>query len=275
MISAIKLEWLKLKNYRVFWVLIMMYLFALTVVAFGGTFFLEWLKSKGLDFKGFDPTMLPLYDFPDIWQNLTWIASFIKILLAYVVIISVNNDLTYNLLRQNIIDGFSKKKYLISKIALIVGLALMSTVALFIAGLINGYMYSQVMSVRYIFDEMEFLAAYALDILVFCSFAFLMSLLIKKAGFVIVALTIYSLMFEPILAFVLENAPFLEDPIWSNMAQFLPINALNKLIAVPFPKYIFEEVVTDIPFIPLVIVLAWETIFVGAIVYILNKSDLK
>jgi hypothetical protein len=122
---------------------------------------------------------------------------------------------------------------------------------------------------------MEFLAAYALDIFVFCSFAFLLSLIIKKAGFIIVALTIYSLMFEPLLCFILENAPFLTDPIWPNIAQFLPISALNNLIAIPFPKYIFQEVVTDIPIKPLIIVLVWEAIFVGGIVYILNKGDIK
>ncbi|HDO27491.1 MAG TPA: hypothetical protein ENH02_05180, partial [Bacteroidetes bacterium] len=68
MIRALKLEWLKVRNYRVFWILTGMYLLALLVITSGGVFFLEWLKSEGADFRGIDPTIVPIYDFPDIWQ---------------------------------------------------------------------------------------------------------------------------------------------------------------------------------------------------------------
>ncbi len=275
MIRALKLEWLKVKSYKVFWALVVMYLFSVVLVSFGGNFLLQYLKAEGAELNGIDPTILPLYDFPDVWQNLTWVVSFTKILLAYIVIISINNDLTYNILRQNIIDGLSKKEYLLSKLILIGALALLSTVVLFIAGFINGAVYSHVFEANYIFDELEFLGAYALDIFVFCSLAFLLSLLIKKAGFVIVSLTIYSLMFEPVLGLVLENAPYFKDTFWQQVPQFLPVNALNDLIAAPFPKYIFKEVMTDIPIKALTIVLFWEAFFIGSIVYILNRRDLK
>ena len=111
MIRALKLEWLKIRNYRTFWVLVGMYSVALIIICFGGTFFLEYLKNQGADFDGIDPTILPIYDFPDIWQNITYLATFLKILLAFIVIISVNNDQSYNTLRQNIIDGISKREY--------------------------------------------------------------------------------------------------------------------------------------------------------------------
>ena len=89
MIDAIKLEWLKIKNYRVFWILLGMYLFALTVIASGGVFFLEWLKNQGADFNGIDPTIVPIYDFPDIWQNMTYLGSYAKIFLAFMFFFSV------------------------------------------------------------------------------------------------------------------------------------------------------------------------------------------
>ncbi|MFT5955807.1 MAG: hypothetical protein ACI8QD_002663, partial [Cyclobacteriaceae bacterium] len=45
--NAFKLEWLKLKHYRFFWILLGMYLVALFVICTFGVFFLEWLKRQG------------------------------------------------------------------------------------------------------------------------------------------------------------------------------------------------------------------------------------
>jgi len=275
MIDAIKLEWLKIKNYRVFWILLGLYLFALTVIASGGVFFLEWLKSQGADFNGIDPTIVPIYDFPDIWQNMTYLGSYAKIFLAFIVIISVNNDVTYNTLRQNIIDGISKKSYLLSKLMFIVLLASISTLFLFINGLITGSIYSHVWESRFIFDELEFLFAYFLDIVVYCSLAFLLALVIKKAGFVIVLLFLYSMMFEPILSAILTNAPYFRDTFWSELVVFFPVQSLNNLITVPFGRYVFMEIQDYIPFKTLAIALGWLVIYLWSVISILKRRDLK
>ncbi len=275
MIRAFKLEWLKIRNYRTFWVLLSMYILALIIISFGGMFFLEYLKSKGADFEGIDPTILPIYDFPDIWQNTTYLGSFLKVLLAFIVIISINNDQIYNTLRQNVVDGISKKEFLVSKLSFIAGLALISTFILFISGLINGSIYSHVHGAEYVFDEMEFLAAYWYDIFVFCTLAFLLSLLIKKSGFVIIAITLYTLMFEPIAGLILIESPWFKDTFWSNIPQFLPIHSLNDLINVPFPKYIFREIEDNIPLSAIAISTGWLIIYLTSIVFILNKRDLK
>lgn len=275
MIRALKLEWLKVKNYRVFWVLTIMYLVALLLIASAGGLFLEWLKRQGADFKGIDPTILPIFDFPDIWQNITYLGSFVKIFLAFIVIISVNNDLSYNTLRQNIIDGLSKKEYIISKMSMIFSMALLSTLFIFLAGIINGAIYSHVWSWTVIFDELEFLAAYFYEIIVYCSFAFLLALIIKKAGFVIVALFLYTIMFEPILVAIFENAPYFRDGIMPEIAQFFPVKSLNNLIKVPFGRYVFMEIEDNISYKAIAITLGWFAFYLSSIVYILNKRDLK
>jgi len=275
MIRALKLEWLKVKNYRVFWVLTAMYLAALLIIASAGGLFLEWLKQQGADFEGIDPTILPIFDFPDIWQNITYLGSFVKIFLAFIVIISVNNDLTYNTLRQNIIDGLSKKEYLASKMMMIISMALISTLFIFIAGLINGSIYSHVLGTDVIFDELEFLAAYFYEIVVYSTLAFLLALIIKKAGFVIVALFLYTIMFEPIAVAILENAPYFENSIWPEIAQFFPIKSINNLIKVPFGRYLFMEIEDNISLKAIAISFGWFVVYLTSIVFILNKRDLK
>jgi len=275
MIKAIKLEWLKLRYYRTFWILLAMYFLALAIICFGGMFLLEYLKSKGADLQGIDPTILPIYDFPDIWQNMTYLSSFLRIILAFIVIISVTNDLAYNTLRQNIIDGMSKKEYFLSKFLLIIGLGFVSTLFVFLAGLINGSMYSHVWGIDYIVQGSSFLLAYWYDTIVFCSLAFVVSLIIKRVGFVIVLMFLYSIIFEPTLVIILENAPFLRDSIAQNLAVILPINAINNLIEVPFPRYIFREIQDYVSWSSLLIATGWIAIYVLGILFLLNKRDLK
>ena len=275
MIRVLKLEWLKVRNYKSFWILLGMYLLALLIIASGGVFFLEWLKSKGADFEGIDPTILPIYDFPDIWQNTTYLASFVKVLLAFIVIISVNNDLTYGTMRQNIIDGISKKEFILSKFMQIIVLALISTLFLFLIGCVNGSIYSHVWGVEYIFDELEFLFAYFYEIVVYCTLAFLLTLVIKKAGFVIVILFLYTLMFEPIATTIMTNAPYFKDGMAPEIAQFFPIRSLNNLISVPYTRYVFMEIEDNVSYSALAITTAWFTFYLSSIFYLLNRRDLN
>jgi len=275
MIRALKLEWLKIKNYRVFWILMVMYIVALLLVASAGGLFLLWLKKQGTEFAGFDPTMLPIFDFPDIWQNITYLGSYFKIFLAFIVIISVNNDLTYNTLRQNIIDGFSKREYLLSKLLMIFVLAAISTAFLFLAGLINGSIYSHVLGPEVIFSKLEFLFAYFYEIVVYCTLALLLALIIKKAGFVIVALFLYTIMFEPIAVAIIENAPYFKDGVWPVIAQYFPIKSLNNLIKVPYGRYLFMEIEDIVSLKALAIVSGWFLVYLSSIMFILKKRDLK
>lgn len=273
MIRAFTLEWLKLKNYRVFWILFGLYLLAQLVITNGGIFLLEWLKSQGADFNGIDPTIIPIYDFPDIWQNSTWLGSFVKVLIAFIVIISVNNDLTYNTLRQNIIDGISKKEFLMSKFAIILFISGICTFVLFSSGLVAGMIYSHVTDLKYIFDELEFLLAYFVQLVVFSMFAFSVALIIKKAGFAIVFICLYTLFFEPIATAIMEYSPISEYTI--EYVKFFPVYSINNLIDMPFAKYAFQEINDNVYWYEWLIAVSWGVIFALFITYRLNKKDLK
>lgn len=278
MIRAFTLEWLKLKHYRVFWVLFGLYLIAQLIITNGGIFFLEWLKSKEFDFDGLDPSIIPIYDFPDIWQNTVWLASFVKVLISFIVIVSVNNELTYNTLRQNIIDGVSKKEFLMSKFSLILFLAGICTLVLFLSGLIAGFNYSHVTDLKYVFSELEFLLGYFLQLVVFSMFAFCLALVIKKAGFAIVITMLYSLVFEPIITSIGEFAPFAVG-YTDHLVKFFPIYSIEKLTGKvyesPFARYFFQEIKDNIFWYEWLIAISWGVIFALFITWILNRKDLK
>ena len=274
MIRAFTLEWLKLKNYRIFWILFGIYLIAQLVITNGGVFLLEWLKNQGADFNELDPTMIPIYDFPDIWQNTSWLGSFVKILISFIVVISINNDLTYNTMRQNIIDGISKKEFILSKFSLIIFLAGICTLVMFVSGLITGFIYSSVTDLKSVFDELEYLLAYFYQLLVFSMLAFLIALIIKKAGFAIVFLFLYSSFIEPVTTAILQYADFIKSTT-AGIVKFFPVYSVNNLIDVPFPKYIFREIQDNVLWYEWLIASGWMFVFTYLIVFILNKRDLK
>ena len=85
----------KLIYYRTFWVLVILYSLLVVSIPISVMEFLKWLKMKGADFDGFDPLKIPVLYFPDIWQNITYVYTFLKIFLAIVVIISVSNEFVY------------------------------------------------------------------------------------------------------------------------------------------------------------------------------------
>lgn len=272
MIRLFTIEWLKLKNYKLFWILFGMYFLGLLIVCSSGMFLLEYIESKGGHFFQVKPTLLPIYDFPDVWHNMTYIATFFKLFLAFIVVISVVNEMTYRTLRQNIIDGLSKKEFLLSKLSLIVSLSAAAALFLFLVSFVLGLIYSHSSSNGFIFRELEFMPAYFLELIAYLSFAFLLAVLMRKSGFVIVLLFMYTLIFEPTLTAIMEYNSFIPDSL-DVIIPFMPIKSLNNLISVPFPKYVFMRIQDFVAWKDVAIVVAWLMVYNLLILWVLKRRN--
>ncbi len=262
----IALEYLKLKHNRAMWVLLAMYSLALVACAMGGKWILEYLESQDVEFRGISPTVLPLYDFVDIWQNLAYVASFLKIFPAFLLIISVSNEFTYKTHRQNIIDGLSRQEFFYSKLSFAAFLSVLSALLILILGLVLGFAFSDVTDAASVFENIGFIGAHALQLFLFFLFAILLVLLIKRSGITIVFLLLYAAIIEPILVLILT---FQADAI----AAFLPLNAVNNLVRIPFTKFLFMYTQDFVAIKDLLIALGWSAVFSILIFLILKKRD--
>ncbi|MFK5098226.1 hypothetical protein, partial [Klebsiella pneumoniae] len=54
--------------------------------------------------------------FPEVWQTVAYFSSFFVLLPSILVIMLVTNEYTYKTHRQNIIDGWSRNEFLLSKL---------------------------------------------------------------------------------------------------------------------------------------------------------------
>ncbi len=256
MIRLLQIEWIKLKNYRPFWVLIGMYGLGMVVVCGGGRLFLQYLKSQGADFNGIDPTIIPLYDFPDIWQNLAFLATMFKVIPGFIVVITVANEARFRTLRQNVIDGLSKGEFLFSKLLFILALSIASTLLLFVLGLLLGQFFSHPDGLPYRFRSLDFLFAHFLAVLTYLNFALLLTLILPKAGLIIVGLFMYTYIFEPILSVILWNYPHFSNWV-REVPGYLPVTSQNNLIHFPFSRYVFYEIQDFVSVKETVIVTSW------------------
>ncbi len=266
--KAIVLEYLKFRKYKPFWIILGLFVICFFALGLSIKSFIDYMiENKQGPFENFFLTGLPLFDFVDIWQNLAYITFLFKFILAFVVIISVCQEYSLRTIRQNMIDGLSRREYLLSKLSLTVALSLFSGVLLLILGLILGMLYSPVKSPGFIIQSIGFVPAYAFECFCFLVFAMFLATLIRRTGFTIVLFTMYALVLEPITTVILKHE--YEVATW-----YFPMRAINNLIHIPFGKYLFQEVQDYVSGVDILIAGGWALIFLWLTYLLIRSRDL-
>jgi ABC-2 type transport system permease protein len=248
-----KIDFKKQRSYRTFWILNGFYFIVLGLGALSGMEFLKWLKRQGASFDGWDPLRIPLYHFPDIWQNLTWASSSLKIVLAIVIVVSVTNEFSYRTIRQNIIDGMSRSEFLLSKLSMNLVLSVLSALFVGLIGLICGFIYSPTFLISEVTSGFQFLAGYFLDVFTFLSFALMISVLVQRSGLAITIVLLAKMIESIIILNLPDNIAFL-DP-------YFPMSAISNVIHAPFQRYIFREIQDYVSLHSVLVVSVWLFIF--------------
>jgi len=265
MLRLLRIDLLKLANYKAFWVLNILYAILIVGVPVGVMEFLKWLKRIGSDFEGFDPMRIPVLHFPDIWQNITFVYTFFKIFVAIIVVISISNEFSYKTIRQNVIDGFSRLDFIKSKMSTILLLAIGSTLLVFLTGTLTGIIYSPKFEFATMFTNAEFIFAYFIDLFAFLTFTFFITVYLKRS-----ALTVFILILYPLVEAII--AALLPDSI-AVIGEYFPLQAISNMIEVPFPRYAFQEITDYEPIKWVLVSLGWIGVFLYGIFAKLKASD--
>ena len=225
-----------------------------------------------------------IFNFPYIWHFNTFIAAFFKIFLLLVIVSMISNEYSNKTLKQNLIDGLSKKEFILSKFYTVLTFALMSTVFVFFVSLILGFIYSDYNEFSIVFSDLEFLVAFFVKLLGFFSMGLFLGMLIKRSAFAVGAMVIWFIG-ENITYSLLKWKVFRDTDIADNIMQFAPIKAMWNLIDEPFSRLnavktlasqIGEDITSDygVHWYEVAIVLGWTFIFIYASYYLLKIRDL-
>ena len=225
-----------------------------------------------------------IFNFPFIWHFNTWIAAILKLFLAIVIVSMMANEYSNRTLKQNLIDGLSKKEFVLSKFLTVVGFAIISTLFVFIVSLILGLIFSDYNEIAIIFSDMEYLLAYFIKLLGFFSFCLFLGVLVKRSAFAIGFLLIWSIA-EGIIYAILKWKIFKDTDIAERIMQFFPLASMANLIKEPFSRLgAVQSAATqlgesfnknyDVQLLTVGIVLVWTFLFIYWSYLILKRRDL-
>ena len=225
-----------------------------------------------------------IFNFPYIWQFNTYVAALLKFFLAIVIVSMMANEYSYGTLKQNLIDGLSKKEFVLSKFLTVVLFAATSTVFVFLMTLILGYSFSSYTEFGIVFSELEYLIAYFVKLLGFFSFCLFLGILVKRSAFAIGFLFVWFVI-ESIARGILAFSIFPNSETSKNIAQFFPLEAMSNLIVEPVTRTSMVKSIGNqmgvnsnidygVHFSAIVIVLVWVAIFMYMSYKILKKRDL-
>lgn len=229
-----------------------------------------------------------IFNFPFIWHFNTYIADFLKIFLAVVIVSMMANEYSYGTLKQNLIDGLSKKEFIISKFITVISFSLISTLLVFIVSLFLGFKYSSFTETSIVFSDLEYVLAYFIKLTCFFSFCLFLGILIKRSAFALgflffwfgVEKISYGILKFEVFKFKNSEITFI-DKIY----DFFPLESMSNLLIEPFSRLSFIKNIGtqvgientkdySVHFSNIAIVIAWIFIFILTSYWILKKRDL-
>ena len=254
----------------------------LIFVSFILPFFVILLASLKINVFGFftlELGDLGIFNFPIIWHITTFFAAQFKFFFAIVVVSMIGNEYSDKTMKQNLIDGLSKKEFILSKFYTIVFFSLISTVLIFIISLSIGLYYSSYTELNIIFREVEFLLAYFLKLVGFFSLCLFLGMLVKRSAFALAFLFILYILENIIMGIITWQSNF---ELAEKIQGFFPLQSMWNLINQPIRRIAMtkfpdkSDLAYDyaVHWYEIAIVLVWTGLFIFLSYRLLKKRDL-
>jgi ABC-type transport system involved in multi-copper enzyme maturation permease subunit len=254
----------------------------LIFVSFILPFFVILLSSLKINVFGFftlELGELGIFNFPIIWHLTTFFASQFKFFFAIVVVSMIGNEYSNKTIKQNLIDGLSKKEFIISKFYTIVFFSLASTVLIGLISLSIGLYYSSYTEASIIFRETEFLMAYFVKLIGFFSLCLFFGMLVKRSAFALAFLFILYIVEWIIFGLMTWK---LDTGVAEKIQNVFPLKSMYKLIDQPFQRIAMTKFPDKSQLTydygahgyEIIIVLCWTILFIFLSYRLLKKRDL-
>ncbi|PSG88666.1 ABC transporter permease [Aurantibacter aestuarii] len=278
MIRLLHIEFIKLWNNRASKVLILAYFILLACIAL-----IASIKFNIGPIK-FHLAEQGIFNFPYIWHFNTYVAASLKFFLAVVIVSMMANEYSNKTIKQNLIDGLSKKEFIASKFLTVIVFSLISTIFVFIISLLLGYSFSSITEPYHVFSDLEYLIAFFIKLVGFFSFCLFLGILIKRSAFALGFLFVWFVGEKIAYGFLRFEIEATKNN-WESITQFFPLESMSNLIKEPITrlgaakelakqvgeKYSFDYAVH---FHELLIVVGWISIFTILSYTLLQKRDL-
>jgi ABC-2 type transport system permease protein len=229
MLHLLKIEWLKIKNYRTFWILGSLFLISIVGINYIAYSIHEENAKNAMQ----KVIMGSPFEFPEVWHTITYMSSFLLFIPGLLMIISITNEFSFKTHRQNIIDGLSRTQFIHVKLVSVIILAIASTIAVFLTSLIFGLTQDADFSTT----GLEYIGYFFIQALNYTGIALLFGVLFRRSGISIGVFFLYVVVLENFLGAIMNK-------YLNNTGYFLPLESSDNLIGFPFFRQVTKQFLT-------------------------------
>ncbi|AXY77699.1 hypothetical protein D3H65_28595 [Paraflavitalea soli] len=250
---------MKLKNYRTFWILSILYV----VSIFGANYIVYRIQQAIFEekqAKGVVQLFIggPPFAFPNVWHTTTYISSFLLLLPGLLMIISVTNEYSFKTHRQNVIDGWNRREFISTKIMLALIGALFSTILVTLTALSFGFLQGEPFTTEKSIKVFYFF----IQALSYSLVALLFALLFKRGGLAIGIFFLYPLVLENLISALMNR--YLDFS-----GRYLPLESTDNLIPFPLFENVQRQIIKAPNFTALLIV---ALVYIALYVFFISRK---
>lgn len=222
--KLLEIEWLKFSTNSLVRLIVVVYILMSTFIILMGK---SLFKNVGPQFPSTDV----FYEFPTVWDYQGYVGNWtVSMLLGFLVIYMITNEVTYKTMRQNIINGLTRFEYLLGKLSVIVVLSFFATVLYWISSFIYGMTHTPGFDWELAFDNNWAGFRFMLMSLGYLIMAALIAFVVRRGTLALMIYFVYILIAE----FLLRMLQFYY--IRNRAILFWPENSIEDLMPLPLLK---------------------------------------
>jgi ABC-2 type transport system permease protein len=228
-LNTLRVEWLKLKYYRTFWILLAV--IAICIPAFNYVIY-DFTDNSFPKINGQNLLGNP-FSFPNVWRTVPYNAGILIFMPAILIITLFTNEYSYRTHRQNIIDGWSRSRFIYIKISEIFILTIFVTGIVILTCLYFGYLTRKPSQPAVSWDQLRYIFYFFIEMLDYSLIAVLFAMLIRRAGLAMGIFFLYMIVEQ----FVVSLGRNKYKVTW---VDYLPEEVSDRLIPQPFARKIIS-----------------------------------
>ena len=234
MLHLLYIEWLKLKYYRTFWILSVLFIISL----YGVNYIAYQIQINAYAKAPMAQAVLgaPPFQFPEVWTTVAWISSFLLFFPGLIIIILMTNEFSYKTHRQNIIDGLSRTQFISVKMVMCVLIALASTLIVFVVALAFGMMQG---GANISYKNIQYIGMFFIQTLSYTSLALVIATLFRRSGISIGVYFLYAEIIDQLLSSLCSH-------YFNNIGRYFPLESNDNLIPLPVFKNLVGKIIEPV-----------------------------
>ncbi|MDG2448897.1 MAG: ABC transporter permease subunit [Saprospiraceae bacterium] len=222
------------------------------VVSLLGIMFLVFMPTSifiGKEFKNVPPP-LPnnsiFFEFPSMWSYLGYVGNWLVFFfIGLMVIYMITSEVGYKTMRQNIISGYTRHDFYMSKMTSTIVLCLFVTFMYAVIGLGIGLWHTEGADLAYAFDNNLAIPRFFLMSLGYCSIGFFIAFLLRRSGIAVMFYLSYVILVEIILRWGVHGKMM---GFKNSSINYYPANSFEDLMPNPLFRYAEAIPMDDLDF---------------------------